>query len=170
MSSSGGEQETTYLAALPQAGWGGVLVLLVHWDHGVPVFWQQTKCRSLSDGTWLDPTWGHWLSPSPGWERQMPSGWCPPPGIRAHLAWCSCWAGWLAPSVKWVGGRLFLGLSGLSTWFICVQKGVDLLSARMGGHRVCVRAWPAGSHTRPVADGAEALSVHPLVQQEEPRV
>ena len=108
-------------------------------------------------------------------QAQGGSGRCHQAGAH-HLvseptwAWCSCWAGWLAPSVKWVGGRLFLGLSGLSTWFICVQKGVDLLSARMGGHRVCVRAWPAGSRTRPVADGAEALSVHLLVQQEEPRV
>ena len=33
-----------------------------------------------------------------------------------------------------------------------------------------LRAQPAGSHTRPVADGAEAPSVHPLVQQEELRV
>lgn len=45
-----------------------------------------------------------------------------------------------------------------------------MLSARMGGRRVCVRAWPAGSRTRPVADGAEAPSIHPLVQQEETRV
>lgn len=71
------ETTSTYLAALPRVGWGGRrggLVLLVHWDHGVPVFWQQREFRSLGDGIRLDPMWGHWLSPSSGWEWQMPSG------------------------------------------------------------------------------------------------
>ena len=118
------ETTSTYLAALPRVGWGGCV------GGSLSCLFTGTM-GSLSSGSRESSEvsvmgYGLTLCGATGSAHaQGESGRCHqadthPPGIRAHLGLVVLPGGWVAPSVKLVGGLLFLGLSGLSIWFICV--------------------------------------------------
>ena len=117
------ETTSTYLAALPQVGWGaggGPLSCLFTGTMGS----LSSGSRESSEVSVMG--YGLTLCGATGSaQAQGGSGRCHqadahPPGIRAHLGLVVLPGGWVAPSVKWVRGLLFLCLSGLSIWFICV--------------------------------------------------